>query len=56
MVAITILCVAIGIVTGTMIGHGILYEIAYAVLLGVLGALVGPPIAFVMNVLWALRP
>jgi hypothetical protein len=52
---ITILCIAIGIIAGLLTGHGILYQCAFAVMFGALGALIGPPIAFAINMLWMLR-
>ncbi|KWV57270.1 hypothetical protein AS156_40170 [Bradyrhizobium macuxiense] len=51
MVFITVVCIAVGIIVAALTGHGIFF----AASLGVLGALVGPPVAFVVNMLWALR-
>jgi predicted RNA-binding Zn-ribbon protein involved in translation (DUF1610 family) len=56
LIIITAVCIAIGIIAGLLIGRGILYQGALAVAFGMLGALIGPPIAFAINMLWMLRP
>jgi hypothetical protein len=55
LVLITIGCIAIGIVTGLLTGHGNFFQGTFAVVFGILDAFAGPPIAFAVNMLWALR-